>query len=202
VLTWPGRILILLITLVITSCVSARPQANFSLPSQTLLHKTVFIENNLEEWQQAAVAEALDEWECATNGMIHFERKFNSTEENSMFADPRYSFIIKNTSSDDPKIAKSDKERQVGTTTIGYYTKTNFDVPLILLVQERLLDGTIYRATVEHEIGHAFGLVHENDENSIMFPGVDVGAKHVTKVDLKQLCKLYPCKENEFKPCG
>jgi hypothetical protein len=197
---WPGRLIITFIAIILASCVSGT-KTNFNLPLQLpLLHKTVYVENGVEEWQKIAIIGALDEWECATGDMVHFEIKFESTEENSMFTDPYYTIVIKNTFPENPQIVKADEDRKSDSKTIGFYTRTVFGTPLILLVNDRL-NEYLYRATVEHEVGHALGLIHDTNENSIMYPGVDVGAKHITKKDLKQFCGLYKCKEDELKRC-
>lgn len=50
----------------------------------------------------------------------------------------------------------------------------------------------IYLAT--HEIGHAIGLGHSNDVNSVMLPTVDLGNPSLATDDVNGVNALYTCK--------
>lgn len=202
---WPGRLLILIIAAIITSCVSTAPIIRYNIPVQLPnLHKTIYVDHNLDPSQKKAVARALDDWECASNDMIHFDVKWDTSEEDELFLpDPRFYIIIKNVDSYDRDIVKSDAiMRQQGKTetTIGLYTRNDEGIPLILLVNDRLNDY-LYLGTLEHELGHSLGLEHETDKNSIMYPNINEGPRMITKVDLKDFCKLYSCDADKLKVC-
>ena len=53
-------------------------------------------------------------------------------------------------------------------------------------------ESLIYLAT--HEIGHAIGLGHSNDVNSVMLPTVDLGNPSLATDDVNGVNALYTCK--------
>jgi predicted Zn-dependent protease len=48
-----------------------------------------------------------------------------------------------------------------------------------------------FSATCLHEIGHALGLPHEDDEESVMYPAYK-GVHELSDADVKRIRKLYP----------
>jgi len=154
------------------------------------LHKTVYIDQDLLDWQKTSVIAAINEWEAATNNEVVFTVKISTQTEEASITDDRHSLIIRNTSIYDPEITMLDSGMPDNKKTTGGYVKHGNSIPTILLVNARLENG-IYRISVLHELGHALGLLHNNDKNSIMYPWIDDGAGRITNIDIEQFNELY-----------
>lgn len=61
--------------------------------------------------------------------------------------------------------------------TLGQAVQDKFDCKIELAINEDWIydDGMKFRSTVLHEIGHCYGLDHESDPNSLMYPSHNPG---------------------------
>lgn len=168
------------------------PIVRFGTPvERTNLHKTVYIDDGLLAWQQAAIIAALHEWEVATNHSVVFTIRTHTTQmEEASITDDRHSLIIRNASVYDPEIVILDSEMPQHVKTTGGYVKHGNSIPAILLVDGRL-DVGLYRIAVLHELGHSLSLMHDCSINSIMYPLIDYGAGKITQRDIEQFDELY-----------
>lgn len=65
----------------------------------------------------------------------------------------------------------------------------------VLLSQEDSLNNLKLRNIVIHEIGHAIGISHVKNQNSIMFPLILKNKYTLTSIDKLELCKVSCCIE-------
>jgi hypothetical protein len=187
-----GKLVLCLFLLLLGGC---SPTVRFGVPvKQDNLHKTVYIEDNLSQPQITAVFDALMQWEYETHDMVQFDIKFySSIAEEQTITDIGHSLIIRNTTAVNKEIFDADM-KQDHVLTVGIYTKNEHNIPMIMLVSDRL-NIYLYEITALHELGHSLGLFHEQDKNSIMYFNVNQGAGKITNIDLDQFCELYYCEQ-------
>jgi predicted Zn-dependent protease len=65
-------------------------------------------------------------------------------------------------------------------------THSYIQISLLKFDDVRISDGEI-KATIIHEIGHAFGLGHSNNENDLMYPYID--SNHTSEMNYSELSK-------------
>jgi hypothetical protein len=187
-----GKLVLFSFILILGGCTTSET-IRYGVPvRQDNLHKTVYIEDNLSAWQVVEAVDALIKWEAATHDMAQFDIRFHtSISEEATITDICHSLIIRNTTSVNKEIAAADSPKD-HLLIVGIYTKTEYNIPMIMLVDDRL-DMSLYETTLLHELGHSFGLFHEDDSNSIMYFNVSQGAGKITDIDMNQFCELYTC---------
>lgn len=168
------------------------------------LHKTVYVDASFEEWQENYILNALKDWECVGNGMIKFNIKLRATQfDYDAIKSPKNVLIIAPASVLHPEIVYWDAEKKkkpIISYTIGLYTKTSKNIPLILMVNERLGIPN-YKAVALHEIGHSLGLDHDSSKESIMYEVIDDGSKKLMHYDIVSLCNKYGCDPAKLSAC-
>lgn len=190
------KIFIFLLALLFISCVSSiKHKVEYNIEN---LHKTVYIDRNFTNVQEYDIINALKAWECSTNGMIQFDIILRIIPE--QIENKRNSLMFVKVNSQDIRILESDKnlpdEDKPKYTTFGLYL-ANEKIPTILLVDVKNVEPTAM-----HEIGHAVGLSHLDEKNSIMYAHINESSKCITKYDLIAFCKIYHCKQEEFESCS
>lgn len=174
---------------------------SFSNPTKKYLlgptsaHKTIYVADNFSEEEYGFVKDAAKEWADETKGIITFDIYFGFTFKNyeSMKYDRNVMVLVK-ANSDEPIVDALDKRIKV--TILGYFlTKTGTQT--VLIVPDRLENEDLFRATVIHELGHSIGLKHIDERDAIMYESLG-SEVHLTKQDIKHLCKTYYCDESSL----
>lgn len=192
---WPLILSILLIVgfAEIAAPIVHRRGYDHSLP----VHKTLYLQRDLYDEQTYAVLAAAMEWYDVTNGEVVFDIKVLPQRN----IDPRNAIIVMSVTPDFPEILITDSGNH--NSTLGLYNTNNW-LPTIEFVDERISSAD-YAAVAMHEMGHALGLEHPDDEDrplngvgSLMFSSILLGNDHITDLDLKQFCSLYHCDWRKF----
>lgn len=154
--------------------------------------------------EQEIIAEALDEWKEATDGIVS-ERMIIGIDS------PRQHQVLRKSIHDDD-VKRIEKRR--GYTIVGWawmedFWGSNCHGP-IWLVADRIKKEnpdnyeTVFKHVILHELGHHYGLEHASNKiNALMSPR----KKHIaciTDIDLAQFCSLgYDCEGRQMKSsCG
>lgn len=159
--------------------------------------KDVFIPDDFTPGQIADIKDALHEWETKTNGAVKFVIFEHYKKELSRILTIRaFSLVILDSPADAASIIELDarETKRVGhpMEVWGYYTN-NDGVPTIYIVSSRIPNRMNYTSVIEHELGHSFGLDHNEHTGTLMYESQDQSAKHITDEDLKKFCELHRC---------
>jgi predicted Zn-dependent protease len=187
----------------VCGCVSTTPIHFAEKPLDAdALHKTAYIDQNVSQTQEDAIIEAMLEWQCTTNGKVHFDIVLHATYENSYryITNPTASLVVMNVPASHPDIITSDKQLiKNGQYTLGLYDH-EAGIPEILFVEKRIKPNE-YKIVAMHEVGHGLGIQHLKEKNSIMNASIDTLTDHITRNDLIEFCNLYWCDEKEMHQC-
>jgi hypothetical protein len=150
----------------------------------------------------ALIASAVDEWESVTGGIAHVEMTIESQR-------PLKHFIERVENEDE--ITRS--EHSLGYSGIPYETSTGLNATAISVTiftqrieitakkHRDLSYDRLFRGVILHELGHHFGLFHDDNENSLMFPVQNTFC--VTTIDIAQFCSIHDCSGvNTGSQCG
>lgn len=201
-----SKLLILcLVLLCYVSCSSNLKRAPIPT-SDEKLHKTIYIDRSFSKVQVEFIEAALNEWSCSTNRLIKYEIVKNTDYQKvyDTIVDSADSLVLISATTNNKNIKESDDEfhkKDNNTYTLGLYMPTE-TVPTILVVSDRIYDKTIYVGVLLHELGHAWGLGHFNNKDSVMYYNITDGSKHITKNDLYYLCYYYWCKPETMNICS
>lgn len=197
------QILLFLFAITLIGCALIAPHTPLDAGN---LHRVVYIENTFTPTEENYILNGVKEWECATGGMIRvrFVLHFSISDYTSI-SDPRHAIIFVKSNSNVEIIKQSDRDRQkdpnVIRFTVGLYEKGSGAITDQIFLVENMLSNQTYKGVVEHEFGHALGLAHNSNANSIMFPHIDGAAHNLTTNDLNEFCSLYNCKDAFIHPC-
>lgn len=153
-------------------------------------HFRIQLSSNLETWQMEMIIQASNAWALASNHTIQFTYEVSDFDPNSYVPDwATFSVGIV----DD--LGWQKDRRVLGHTDWWIVNHKAFpDKATIKLLN---MSHRKFYLTALHEIGHALGLPHSEDQNSIMQSVItDVGTE-VTCVDQVTLCKTHMC----IAPC-
>ena len=154
----------------------------------TEVHRTIYVDRNLDNWRLEEIISAAIEWHEATKGLVTFDVE-KLPQDN---IDPNNSLIMIEITPDFPEIIIMENKNH--NLILGFYNNEN-GWPYIALVTSRL-DENDFKSVVLHELGHSLGLEHNKGVNgigSLMYPSIEGAATHITNRDLDNFCKLYKC---------
>lgn len=196
-------LILLLFSLMMMACISSTG-VRLAQPLNTeYLHKTVYIDENFNDYEENVIINALKNWECSTHEMVKFDIKLHYSQADSIFITnkPGQLLILK-TIGTDPLISSLDDKQDKTRRVVGvYYASQNESIPFILLPTDRIRDVN-FKAIVEHEIGHSLGIGHITSRNAVMFRNIDQGSRRIMHDDLEALCKSYWCDDDKMRACN
>lgn len=178
---------------------------------QRILHHkakfNIYIDNSfIKENKINQVIDGVLAWEQASTGVVSFNiliaKDVNeSTIKNATLnevGDDYAIFIINAQSKNVPSALKREDLIGLNTTVNGLNVIYIFSDRL---VQYNTDSSIVYKALTTHEVGHAIGLSHIDDINSIMFSVITASPLCITKLDMDQFCKLYYCNNHKLNYC-
>lgn len=169
-------------------------EARGTHPDRTLpVHKTLYLERSVYDDEFFAIVRASIEWNEATNGQVVFDIQQLPYPD----IDAQNGIIVINVDPDFPEVILLDRRKNL--ITPAYFNHDSI-LSYIALVPERIDEGR-FTQVVLHELGHSLGLEHvvgADGLDTLMYPSIDLGSKHIAQADLDQLCKLYHCDSSKF----
>jgi predicted Zn-dependent protease len=159
----------------------------------TLCQKTLYLDSNFAMHDVLIIRSAAEEWEDATEGKVKFTIVENFDINNISRLDyNKDNIVVIDAEEDSPLLKKYDKHKS--SYVLGYFA-TEYSVPMIILVPERMQSFGYYRAVAIHEMGHSIGLGHSKKEDTVMYPVIDFASWYVSESDLLEFCRNYYCKK-------
>lgn len=153
------------------------------------VHKTLYVDRTLSDYEFAIITGAAWEWHLATKGLVTYDVERLPSQQ----IDPPNAIIVCAVSADFPEIIELDAADPEAS-HMAYFYKYSA-LPYIGVVSDRIAEKD-YRPVMLHELGHSLGLPHNTGVDGIgtlMYPNIDFGATTITDTDLKNFCKLYGC---------
>ena len=165
------------------------------------MHYNLYVSDEFDQEEVNIINEATLEWEEKTHGMLVYHIYYNFDTNNWASVKGAHSIIVEKISKYQRRTRLIDrevsKEDHWSSTIVGLYDP-RYSVPRIFLVYDRMLGREYFRGTMLHEMSHSLGLEHSEQEDTLMYPGMDHSARHITIVDLQEFCKIWHCDVNKL----
>lgn len=192
-----SQIILIILALQSCQCISHNP----IFPGEATYHYNLYVSQDFDTDEVDMIEAAALEWQEKTNSIITYSIYFNWDNKYESIPNKYHSLAVVKLSKWGKRAHELDiisGEKDKPATILGYFDNGQ-KVNTIYLVYDRMLGLEYYRGTLEHELGHSIGLDHLKEENTLMYPSMDKGAKHITGSDLKQFCEIYSCKTKNLK---
>jgi predicted Zn-dependent protease len=151
--------------------------------------KHLYIDDIFSEEENTLITSVVEEWVKKTGGVLTIRTHFFTTAAEYLTLQDSKSISITKMGVNENFI--EDAEEGSGK-LLGLHTK-RFVHTIIVLNTDRIPDKLEFRATLLHELGHAFGLEHNYRKNTLMYPSDEFGALTITNEDIRQFCLIYFC---------
>jgi len=160
-----------------------KPQIS-NIPSETVQVYKMIIHPSVPGPKVGPIVDAAFEWATVTSGKFVFEVEYADFDIETK---PNHGEMRVYLGPDpDPK------SNVIGTATWWEVDAKGRPTLSQIWIQDNLDPRTHY-LTAMHEVGHAIGLGHSTDNQSIMYPTIHSSGDHPPCVDQQSACKIWEC---------
>lgn len=183
------------ILFIIGSCCGSAPHffEPSKKPSGTLVARDVYIDPAFKEEEREAISAAMDSWIEAANGLVELKYGTEYFCGDKLIIQPVLSTsqIVKD---------YQNEKKNFGLLGLTWHDGCTWR---IILVIDRLSRQNDLRILATHEIGHALGVDHVEDDRSVMHYTYRYGytAGCLTKEDMTGFCLVNGCDISEMRYC-
>lgn len=213
---------IVLITIFGSACAPSAPTAEIKHQSyNVMVSKKIYIDSRFNTDEVAIIEQAAQTIESNTNNIVHYDlvKNFEMNDHDpSKYIDK---IMIRKCSSEDVIVKRIDAaiNEELGvepgtpdSAMIYGYTLKKPVFEFILIVADRIKTKDMYLSVVMHESLHELGLLHYDNQLSVMNTTFDIqlGALAgtrvtpitcMTRIDAEQFCSLYLCRPEDLNYC-
>lgn len=185
-----------LVCAITVSCLTKKPPCLSYQHNAIVADVKVFISPEFTESERKDIISGIIMWEKSMSGML----KWNISEYNEIDilelgqwrnGIAYHVVVFDKTTSTTEMVRTWDLEHNK--TVIGMCLSKRYYRSQIWLVSDRLYTSQWWRIVSSHEFGHAIGLPHIKDEDSVMSEYIKTTTSGITEYDLQEICKVYNC---------
>lgn len=166
------------------------------------MHYNLYVSDEFDQEEVNIINEATLEWEEKTHGILVYHIYYNFDVRNWKSIIGAHSIIVEKVSKYQRRTFLIDqeisKENNWPSSIVGLYDP-RYTVPRIFLVYDRLLGKKYMEGTMKHELGHAAGCEHLEEEDTLMFAGMDKSSRTITSSDIIEFCRVNGCDPNHLE---